>query len=97
MGPVCARLNKTNFKVLVWSATEEQSAKFGLKNVEMVHRLSVTTAIAGEGFSLYFYVKVPERVAKQSQQKLMTQSSMIVSNQSAGRREGLRESSPQRK
>jgi hypothetical protein len=51
-------LNKTSFRVLVWSFNEESTLKAGVKNVYMLKKLKLkTTGQPSQSFIMYLYVK----------------------------------------
>jgi len=54
---IAERLNTTDFKVLVWSQTEIQTKKLGVKNVAFIGTFSAK--YSGGNSTFYFYVKLP--------------------------------------
>eukprot|EP00357_Protocruzia_adherens_P034137 CAMPEP_0115013170 /NCGR_PEP_ID=MMETSP0216-20121206/25232_1 /TAXON_ID=223996 /ORGANISM="Protocruzia adherens, Strain Boccale" /LENGTH=324 /DNA_ID=CAMNT_0002382485 /DNA_START=227 /DNA_END=1201 /DNA_ORIENTATION=+ len=51
-------LNRTNFKVVIWYFDPKKSERFGLKNVKLVHKMSMTTT-GHQNFTAYVYIKTP--------------------------------------
>jgi hypothetical protein len=53
---ICETLNRTDFRVLAWYMSPENSKKAGLKNVQHVHTLPMQST-GQEKFSAFFYIK----------------------------------------
>lgn len=58
-------LNKSNWLILAWYFGPEATAKFGLKNFQMIHKISMNST-GKEHFTVFVYCKVKKLHSKQA-------------------------------